>query len=613
MFDGEKIKAVGCEMSERLRKHRSVLVCVFLALATIAVYWPTVHHEFVKYDDDKYVTENPNVTGGISKQSVIWAFTGVHYHMWHPLTTLSHILDCQLFGLDSFRHHLVNILFHTVNVLLLFGVLKTATGAVWPSAFVAAVFALHPVNVESVAWVAERKNVLSGLFWLLTMAAYIRYAKRPAVMNYLLVFLVFALAVMTKPVVVTLPFVLALLDYWPLHRTGWRLVAEKLPLLLLSAGLSVITFAVQQSGAVVSDFGDVPLGFRAANAFVSYLTYIVKLFVPARLAVFYPHPFDAIPIWKAAAAGLVLLAVSVLVFWFARGRRYLTVGWLWYIGTLVPVIGLIQAGAQARADRYCYIPYIGLFVMLAWGLAEVSEKWRYRKILLGVPAVVVLLALAAGSRLQLRHWRNNAALFEHTLRVTGNNYVMHNNYANILSDMGRLDEAVEHFYAALKLRPNSAEMHNNLANTLRKLGKTDDAIAHYEKAIELKPAFEVARYNLASILAERGFGLAKLGKFDRAVEDYNKALEIKPDFTIAHGRLGLALAALGRTEEAIKEFQNVLNDRPDDAEMHFNLGFLYEKEGKIPDAITQYLRTLQIDPNYTKARQHLETYRQVSK
>ena len=594
-------------MSEQLHKHRSVLICVFLALATIAVYWPTVNHEFVKYDDDKYVTENTNITGGISRQSVVWAFTESHCHMWHPLTTLSHMLDCQLFGLNSFWHHLVNILFHTANVLLLFGVLKTATGAVWPSAFVAAAFALHPVNVESVAWVAERKNVLSGFFWLLTMAAYIRYAKKPAVMNYLLVLLVFALTVMTKPVVVTLPFVLLLLDYWPLRRAGWRLITEKIPLLLLSAGLSIITFIAQRGGAVVSDFDDVPLGFRAANALVSYLTYIVKLFWPVRLAVFYPHPFDSVPLWQAAVAALLLLSVSVLVIWFGRTRRYLTVGWLWYTGTLVPVIGLIQAGAQARADRYCYIPYIGLFIMIAWTLTEISAKWRYRKIILGAPAIAALLALAVCSRLQLRHWRNNAALFEHTLNVTSNNHVMHNNYANILSDMGRLDEAAEHFCAALKLRPNSAEINNNLANALRKLGKTDDAIAHYKKAISLEPGFAVAHYNLASILAELGFELAKLGKFDQAVEYYKEAIEIKPDFTIAHGRLGLALAAMGRTEEAIEEFQIVLENRPDDAEMHFNLGFLLEKQGKITKAIAQYRLALQIDPNYTKARQQLET------
>ncbi|MHC4316442.1 MAG: tetratricopeptide repeat protein, partial [Planctomycetota bacterium] len=361
-------------MNIPLHKYRCFLICAFLVITALAAYWPILKCEFVKYDDDKYVTENPNVRRGITYDTVIWAFKKPHYHMWHPLTSLTHLLDYQLFGLNPTWHHLTSLLFHIASTLLLFGIFKRMTTAVWPSLFVAAAFALHPLNVESVAWVSERKNVLSTFFWMLTIAAYIWYTDRSCLGRFLLVVLVFALATMTKPIVVTLPFVLLLLDYWPLGRLQlkragneqdleqteseqvdsrrvplWRLLVEKIPLFVLVGALSAVTFIAQKRGGVMSGWHNVPLKYRLTNALVSYVVYISKMVWPTRLAVFYPHPFNKLPIWQVVASALVLLAVSVAVLWFARRRKYLTIGWLWYLGILVPVIGLVQVGSQAMA------------------------------------------------------------------------------------------------------------------------------------------------------------------------------------------------------------------------------------------------------------------------
>ncbi len=645
-------------MKKSLHKESSLLVYGLLVIAAIAAFWPVLNCDFVRYDDDKYVTENPNVTRGITRESAAWAFTSPHFHMWHPLTSLSHLLDCELFGLDPTWHHLTSLLFHTASTLLLFGILKRMTAAFWPCLFVALAFAVYPLNVESVAWIAERKNVLSGFFWMLTIAAYIRYAERPGLGWFLLLVLVFALATMTKPMVVTLPFVLVLLDYWPLGRLQWkrlseqenfskpgpeqtgfqrasirRLLLEKTPLFLLTIGLSAVTYIVQQRGGVVSDLGNVPLKYRAANALVSYVTYIGKMIWPSRLAVFYPHPFDKLPLWQVAASALLLITVSVAVFWFARSRKYLTVGWLWFLGTLVPVIGLVQVGAQARADRYSYLPFIGLFIMIAWGLPDLLAKWRYRKITLWAAALAALLALSVCTRLQLRHWRNNKALFEHALNVTGDNFVMNNNYANILDKTGQAEKAIEHFNKALRMRPNSAEVHSNLGNALRRLNRIDEAVMHYEKALKLKPDLAEAHYNLAISLAMQGktdeaivkyldalrfrpndvdtlsnlgYALAQKGKFNEAVEYYKKALGVEPENIIAHGRLGLALANIGKIDEALEHFRIVLESSPDDIEMHCNVGILLERQGKIDEAVKAYRQALQINPEYTKARQLLK-------
>jgi hypothetical protein len=438
-------------------KYKVICVYVALALSTLVVYWQVRNYDFVNFDDPHYVHKNPIVQSGITLDSIKWAFTTGHAANWHPLTWLSHMLDCQLFGTNPGWHHLTNLLLHIANTLLLFAVLKRMTGALWRSAFVAALFALHPLNVESVAWVAERKNVLSGFFWMLTVAAYIRYAERPGIGSYLLVVLVFSLALMAKPIVVTLPFVLLLLDYWPFGRFQWgsqrqgeslpqselvkvnyqtsptsRLVGEKVPLFILVAVLSMITFFVQRSGGTVESTATLTLKARSANAVVSYAGYIGKIFWPRRLAVFYPHPRYSLPVWQAVAAGLLLLGITVCVIWLARRRCWLPVGWLWYLGTLVPVIGLVQVGAQAMADRYAYVPAVGLFIIIAWSLPELVKKWRYRKIGLRISAGIVLTFLLLCTRMQVRHWQNSVTLFEHALAVTENNYAIHCNYGRTL-------------------------------------------------------------------------------------------------------------------------------------------------------------------------------------
>lgn len=653
-------------MDTALYRYRCPVICLLLALATLVTFWPVLKHDFVRYDDDKYITDNPHVKGGITIRSIYWAFTNAHFYMWHPLASLSQMLDCQLFGLNPTGHHLTSLLLHTADVLLVFWVLKMLTGAVWRSAFVAAVFALHPLQVDSVAWLAERKNVLSTFFWMLTIVAYIRYAKRPSVGRYLLVVLALCLGLMSKPTVITLPFVLLLLDFWPLDRLQWpghnnaedlskrestkkgheqvsvlRLVGEKIPLLILATAVAAITYIAQQSGGVVSRLETIPLGHRLANATISYVTYIEKMIWPSRLAVFYPHPGGNFSGVKLVVSALLLLVISIYVIYAAR-RRYLSVGWLWYLGILVPVIGLVQAGGQARADRYMYVPMIGLLIIVGWGVNDLAAKWRYRNVI-PVLAIAVLPAAAVCTRLQLRHWQNSETLFKHTLNVTRNNYVMHNNYANLLKDLGMTGEAIEHYTRCLELRSDLPEAHNNLGNALATMGETDQAIVHYRKAIELTQSSKVkagspaglaeAHYNLANALRLQGqfeqafehYGaslklrlndadtlqglgvtLAAMQRFDEAIEYYNRLLELEPDNVIAHGLLGMALAGKGDTDEAIKQFRIVLSQRPDDVEMYCNLGVLLERQKKISEAITQYRRALQINPNYAKARQFLE-------
>ena len=649
-------------------KYQPALIPLFLLLVTLGTFWPVLKHNFVKYDDDKYVTENPHVTGGITLRSVVWAFTKPHFYMWHPVTSLSHLLDYELFGLNPSGHHLTSLLFHIANVLLLFFVLKKLTGAVWPSAFVAAIFGVHPLQVESVAWVAERKNVLSAFFWLLTIAAYIKFAERPSIGRYLLVVLTFSLGLMAKPVVVTLPCVLLLLDYWPLQRlqwhrqsqgesslpptsakpcrrqlSFWRLLAEKIPLFILTAVVSAITYIAQQRGGVVLELESISISHRVANAVISYATYIQKLIWPSSLAVFYPHPGGNFSMTRLIASIMLLAAISACCIYFFRSRKYLITGWLLFLGVLVPVIGLVQAGAQARADRYMYVPMVGLLIMVAWGVGDLAIKWRYRQVMSMLSAVVLISAAIVATLLQLKHWQDSTALFGHTLNVTHDNFVIQNNYANLLNASGKADQAIEHYLICLQLKSDSPEVHNNLGSALLAKGRMDEAIVHYQKAIELagnqrsgrdsSGVLAEAHYNLANALriqrrfqealehyAEalklkpddidtlHGFGLtlAELKRFDEAINRYNRILELEPGNVIAHGLLGLALAGQGKTDEAIEQFRIVLGQRPDDVEMYCNMGILLEQQGKTDEAINQYRRAIEVNPSYDKARSLLD-------
>ncbi len=524
-------------MERFLKKQPAILLYVVLALSAFIAFEEIRHNEFVNYDDDDYVTENPYVKNGITFESIKWAFTTGHANNWHPLTWLSHMLDCQIFGLRAGWHHLVNLLFHTANTLLLFYVLKTMTLSVWPSVFVAAAFALHPLHVESVAWAAERKDVLSGLFWFLTIAAYIRYSRRPSITRYLPVVFFLAFGLMSKPMAVTSPFVLLVLDIWPLERfsaargeatnsfpksTLYRLVAEKIPLFILIAASSVITLL---SEAIMSH-QVIPLTSRISNALISYMVYIGKTIWPTHLAVFYPHPLGSISIWQTATATLLLLGISIWIACSAKKHKYLFVGWLMFIGGLVPVIGLVQIGSQAMADRYAYLPLTGLFIMIAWGAAEFASKHYYRQITIGITATVVLAAMLICTRMQVRHWRNNFTLFSHALSVTKNNYLMHNNFGNFLLENNRLEEALIHYKEALRINPRYISASTNMGIVLLKQGKVDEAIARFNETLRMEP-------NLPKVYNELGIAYGMQGKTELAIQNFKKALEYKPNFTEA--------------------------------------------------------------------------------
>lgn len=438
-----------------------------LALLTLATYLPVLAHGFIRFDDPLYVTRNPWVQAGLTWDGIARAFTTIVASNWHPLTLLSHMLDCELFGMDPMGHHLTSLLLHTASVVLLFEVLRRMTGSVWRSAAVAALFAIHPTHVESVAWIAERKDVLSGFFWMLTLLAWECYVRKPSWQRYAAVALALAAGLLSKPMVVTLPFVLLLLDVWPLNRKVR--VKEKLPLFALAAASCVVT-VIAQEGAIgmASRF---PLRLRLANAVLSYVAYLGKTLFPSKLAVFYPMPTE-FPVWKVAGAALLLAALTVLAL---LARRYATVGWLWFLGTLVPVIGIVQVGGQAMADRYTYLPSIGLFLIAVWGFPR-KAVW-----------ISILLALAICARLQLRHWQDSESLFRHAAAVTEGNFIAHLNLAQIHANRGDRARALEHYRTTLEIRPGMWQAQASLGMTLRRWGRPDKALPHLRNAVRLRP------------------------------------------------------------------------------------------------------------------------------
>ncbi len=595
-------------------------------MVTAAIYLPVRHYEFINYDDDLFVTLNPHIRNGLSWEAVDWSFaagliySGPNTDYWRPLSYLSHASDIEMFGLDPAGHHLMSLAIHVAATISLFLVLSSMTGAFWRSAFVAALFALHPMHVESVAWVAERKDVLSGLFFILTLGAYTHYSRRPfSVLRYLLVLGMFGLALMSKPVVVTLPFVLLLLDYWPLRRfagslaadeyyrsslhsqfpikTVRRLVVEKLPFFLLAIGSSIFAFHSQKAVGAVLLLDQAPLPARIENALVSYAAYILNLFWPADLAVFYPCQ-TALPVWQVAGALVLLAGITLIVFVVARRCPWLPVGWLWYFGMLLPVIGIVQVGAQARADRYTYLSFIGLFLMVTWTVWDLCPPWRHRKLALGALMTIVLAILTACTSIQISYWRNSESLWTHTLACTSGNYVAHNNIGDALCKMDKVDEAIAHLQKALQIKPDFAEAHNNLGNALLKKGGVDEAIAHCQRALQINPDFAGAHNNL-------GNALLKKGGVDEAIIHYQKALQINPDFAEAHNNLGNALLKKGRVDEAIAQYQKALQINPDSAEAHNNLGNVLQQKGRVDEAIAQYQQALQIKPDSAEAHNNL--------
>jgi protein O-mannosyl-transferase len=577
-----------------------LLICFFLVVATATVYWQVKDHEFVNLDDDIYFDEH-YVKEGITVDGIKWAFSlkDKESTYWHPLTWLSFMLSYELYGPNPGMHHSISLIIHIANSLLLFIVLRRMTGTLWRSAFVAVLFALHPINVESVAWVTQRPNILSTSFWMLTMLAYFYYTHRPGLFRYLLVLIIFMLGLMAKPMLISLPFVLLLLDYWPLKRISFpisrkvliSLILEKIPLLTISAVSVFIT--IKSIGAVVST-ATVPVKLRIANALVSYVGYIWKMIWPHNLSVYYPYPF-ALPSWKFAGAGFLLVCFSVLIIWVIRKQSYLIVGWLWFIGTLVPLIGLVQTGLQpALADRYAYVSFIGLFIMVAWGIPELLRGWRGSKIGLGIFSIALLLILMMTTWLQLKYWEKSITLFEHAIKVTSNNAIAHNNFGTALAKDKRVNEAIGHFTTALKIFPNYKKACYNLGLAMLSDGNYEKAVYYFFKYLKLCPDDAKGYHRI-------GLAYFHQGEIAKSSENYFKALDIDSEFDDVHFGLGINFASQGDYENAIKHYHKVLHINADYIDAYINLGNIFFKNGQFNKAISLYTEALRINPNYVTA------------
>jgi protein O-mannosyl-transferase len=619
------------------RQKRLILgLYLLLAVGIIAVYAQTASFDFVDYDDPGNIRDNPKVPAGLTWDGIKWSFATMYGSNWFPLIWISFMLDRTVFGTWAGGFHLVNVALHIANSILLFWVLKRYTKSLWASFFVAMLFALHPLHVESVAWVTERKDTLSTLFWLLTMLAYLRYVEIPTARRYVIVCGVFALGLMSKSMLVTLPLVLLLMDYWPLKRlwpeekTGGialgRLILEKMPLLALSVIVSVVTFIAQHSTGATMRLSAVPIEYRFANAFVSYCEYIVKMFRPVGLAVFYPHPIKDIPVWQIAASFAVLAAITALVILF-RHRRYLLAGWLWYLGTLVPVIGIVQVGGQALADRYTYIPLTGIFIMIAWLASDIIAQQRFRQILAAAAGTVIICVLGVTTFVQVSYWRDTMSLFGHAAAVTKDNFVAYSLMGVRYAEKGQMEEAMRAFDAILKMTPKDADTLYNVAKSLDLQGKTDKAIEFYNRVLGLVPDDADTHGALALIEVRNG-------NFERALELYKEGLKKKPDDGGLHGGLGSLYLQMRRVDEAISElekavklksdsmiyanlgmavtlkgdgvkameyFNKAIKLNPDNAEAHYNLGNNYLAQNLPGKAVGEYEKAIKVKPKYTKA------------
>jgi Flp pilus assembly protein TadD len=594
-------------------------VGLFLAVLVGVVFGQTTRYEFVAFDDQAYVYDNPAVVHGLNWHGFKWAFAHCVAGNWHPLTMLSHMLDCQLFGLWAGGHHLTNLLVHAATVILLFLVLRRMTGRLWRSALVAAVFAIHPLRAESVAWVAERKDVLSGLLFMLTLWAYVRHVQRPTgnagngsggggwirnfpflTPDYCLALLFFALGLMCKPMLVTLPLILLLLDFWPLNRwtPGQRpiLFLEKLPFAGLAISSCVITLLAQDQ-AIMSG-RTFPLSLRLGNAAISCVIYLRQMFWPSDLAVLYPLKAGDIPVWAVVLSLVLLGGITACAVVLCRRRPYLLSGWLWYLIMLAPVIGVVQVGIQARADRYTYLPQIGLYVLVTWAVADLGQRWRRGRWALGGGAAVILAALMVCAHRQTSYWRNSETLWNHTLACTRDNYDADNNLGYALLQPGRVDEAMVHFRRALRLDPDFAAAHYNLGLALFKSGQLDAAIAEYQTALRLVP-------DQADVYNNLGTALLQSGRLEEAIAQYEKALALAPADAIFRDNLGNALLHAGRLDAAIAQFRKGWQLDPGNAQTCFNLGLALDQMGRSDEAIAQYRMAVRLDPAFAAAYNNL--------
>ena len=583
-------------------------ICAALVIVTLAAFWKVHSSGFVMLDDDEYVTTNVHVQQGLSGDSVAWAFTSTEAANWHPVTWLSHMLDVQLFGMDAGRHHLTSLLLHAINAVLLFLLLFRMTGALWRSAFVAALFALHPLHVESVAWIAERKDVLSTLFWLLTTGAWLYYVKSKQAAPYVLMLAFFALGLMAKPMLVTLPFTLLLLDYWPLQRLTLpihgrlaelrKLLWEKAPLFAMTAASCVITVIAQKGSGAVQTLSQLSLGGRMETALRAYGAYLGKMILPSSLAVYYPHPQSGFSVESMAAAFLVIAGGTFLAFRMWKKAPYLSFGWLWYVGTLVPVIGLVQVGEQTMADRYTYIPLIGIFIAITWGIADYVKGNGALRQGASVAAAVVLAALFGGTRVQTGYWADSEALLGHALEVTSDNWLAHNNIGLVMYREGRTQDAIAHYTEALRIDPNYSDAHNNLGNALSAVGRVNEAIPHYNEALRVQP-------DAPNLLTNLGWALLRANRLSEAIPCFERALKINPGFADAHLCLGSAMDTAGRMPEALEQYQQVLRINPDSAQALNAMGMIYGKMNRFSESIERLEQAVKIAPDFSDARVNL--------
>jgi tetratricopeptide (TPR) repeat protein len=599
------------EISGRSR----ALFAVLLVAVMLVVFWQTTSHEFVNYDDQAYVSGNSHVQQGLTQQSVAWAFTTLQLSNWHPVTWLSYMLDFEIYGLSPFGYHLTNLCFHLANTLLLLYLLYRLTGDYWQSLFAAALFGLHPLHVESVAWIAERKDLLSAFFLFVTLIVYGRYAKQPRPLPYLLALALYALGLMAKPMLVTLPFLLLLWDYWPLGRwacrgkpagsdskgapgscpgaSPLRLVTEKIPFFALSLASCVVTYYAQQRGGAVASTDEVPLIFRLANALQSYLGYLTSMVWPHNLAVIYPLP-ATLTAMRGAMAGVVLAGASLLLCRCARRHPFLLTGWLWYLGTLVPVIGLVQVGQQAMADRYTYLPLIGPFIMVSWGVPALAKRLPHPRAVVGISAGLALAALTVCSWVQSGYWKDSVALFERATRAVSDNHIAYRLLGNALAKRGRFSEAEGCFRESLRIRPGDERAHIEWALALAEQKRDGEAMSHYRAALQLNPASAKAHYNLGIMLAGQGRGAEAIGH-------YLAALRIEPGREDTLANLGAAYAAAGNLGEAVRCYREALRADPGNAELLYDLGSALAMEGDFAEGIDWLNRALVVRPAFAEA------------
>ena len=573
-------------------RKQKLIVYIALTVVTLAVFWQVNHYDFINIDDNIYVTGNSHIQSGITLDGFRWAFSSTYAEFWHPLTWLSLMFDYQLYGLNAGGYHLTNLILHILSALLLFWLFNRMTGTIWRSAFVATIFALHPLHVESVAWISERKDVLSVFFWMLTLCLYVYYTEKPVIKRYLPVVFFFACGLMSKPLVVTRPVIMILLDYWPLERFELRKsdlmlrqLREKIPFFVLSAVFSIITLYAQHKPS--QEY--LPLGARLANDPVSFMIYLEKTFVPNHMAVFYPFSFQ-LPAWQVWGSVFLLLFISIIVIMSMRRLPYLFTGWLWYIITLLPVTGIIQARNFSMADRYTYLPLIGIAVMLAWGIPPLIKNEAMRKKILFPASIAALAIMAVLTWHQCGYWKNSMNICNHALQVTKDNYLAHINLGSALFDEGKTEEAIAHYSDAIRITPNIILSYNKRGIAYDKLGRHQRALEDFNKAISLKPDDAIS-YNC------RGNAYAELGQYQMAIEDYNKTIRLKPDNADAYNDRGTIYAKLGQYQMAIEDFNNAIRLKPDNAAAYNSRGAVFIKFGQYQMAIEDLNKAIRLKPD----------------